>query len=154
MSVTVDTNILLYASNEDAPEQERAGALLAHLAQGPGLVTLLWPTVLGYLRMATHPAVFASPLTPGQAEANVGRLMDLPHVRVVGETEGFWPTYQAVSHTVTPRGNLVPDAHLAALMIEHGVARIWTRDRDLRRFDGITVSDPFDKRFDSGFAPG
>lgn len=42
-----------------------------------------------------------------------------------------------------PTGNLVPDAHLAALMLEHGVATIVTRDRDFRRFRGLSIDDPF-----------
>jgi uncharacterized protein len=44
---------------------------------------------------------------------------------------------------VSPRGNLVPDTHLVALMHQHGVATIWSHDRDLRRFSAITVRDPF-----------
>lgn len=151
MSTTLDTNVLLYASNEDAPEHERARALLSHLAEGPSLVVLLWPTLLGYLRLATHPSVFSSPLTPAQAEDNVDSLLQRPHVRVAGEIDGFWSTYRRLAGTVGPRGNLVPDAHLVALMLQHGVSRIWTRDRDLRKFDGITVSDPFSDRYRAGF---
>jgi predicted nucleic acid-binding protein len=50
-----------------------------------------------------------------------------------------------------PRGNLVPDAHLVALMQQQGVATIWTADRDFRKFDGITVLDPFSDRYRDGF---
>lgn len=151
MSATVDTNVLLYASNADAAEHDRATALLEHLAAGPALVVLLWPTLLGYLRLATHPAVFAAPLTAAEAEHNIEGLLALPHVRAVGETDRFWPIYRKVAGEVAPRGNLVPDAHLVTLMHLHGVSRIWSRDRDLRRFDGITVADPFAKRYASGF---
>lgn len=151
MSTTVDTNVLVYASNDGAPEHERASALLAHLAEGPALVVLLWPAVLGYLRLATHPSIFASPLTPAQAEANVDALTQLPHVRVVGEIDGFWSTYRGVAGSVAPRGILVPDAHLVALMLQHGVSRMWSRDRDLRKFDGVTVADPFGDRYQTGF---
>lgn len=151
MSVTVDTNVLLYASNSDALEHERAGALLGHLAAGPSLVVLLWPTLMGYLRLATHPSIFSSPLAPAEALANVESLLQRPHVRAAGEIEGFWTSYRRVTDTVTSRGNLVPDAHLVALMHQHGVSRIWSRDRDLRKFDGITVSDPFTDRYRGGF---
>lgn len=152
MSVTVDTNVLLYASNTDAAEHELAAALLAHLAAGPSLVVLLWPTLLSYLRLATHPSVFSSPLTPDDAMANVEALLGLPHVRAAGELDGFWGAYRRVTAGLTSRGNLVPDAHLVALMHQHGVSRIWSRDRDLRKFDGITVSDPFSDRYRGGFA--
>ena len=151
MSQTVDTNVLVYASNAAAPEQVRAKELLDHLASGPELVYLMWPTVLSYLRLVTHPAIFAAPLSHAEATANVASLLVRPHVRAVGEVDGFWQTYLQVTAEVSTRGNLVPDAHLVALMIQHGVTTIWSRDRDLRKFDGITVLDPFLDRFAAGF---
>lgn len=151
MTDTVDANILVYASNEQAPEHGRALALLDHLAIGPALVVLLWPTLLGYLRIVTHPSIFPSPLTPEVAEANVDALLARGHIRAAGEVDGFWPAYRRVAAPLAPRGNLVPDAHLVALMAQHGISRIWSRDRDLRKFDGIAVSDPFSDRYRDGF---
>lgn len=151
MSQTVDVNVLVYASDQGAAEQPRAVALLGHLAGGPGLVVLLWPVLAGYLRIATHPAIFDRPLAHADAAANVEALLALPHVRVAGELDGFWRSYRAVTADVPVRGNLVPDAHLVALMHQHGVATMWSRDRDLRRFDGIDVRDPFESRYAAGF---
>jgi toxin-antitoxin system PIN domain toxin len=151
LSVTVDTNVLVYASNPRVPENERASALLAHLAAGPALVVLLWPTLISYVRLVTGSFVYPQPLTHAEAVANVGSLLDRSHVRAVGESDAFWETYQRVAEPVAPRGNLVSDAHLVALMHQHGVSRIWSRDRDLRKFDGITVTDPFAARYRSGF---
>jgi predicted nucleic acid-binding protein len=51
--------------------------------------------------------------------------------------------YRRVTEPLVVSGNLVPDAHLAALMRQHGVARIWTHDRDFMKFDRIEVRDPF-----------
>lgn len=144
MSVTIDTNVLVYASNVDASEHERAVELVESLAAGPSLVVLLWPTLLGYLRIATHPSIFPSPLSHAAASANIDALLIRPHIRALGEMEGFWESYLLVADDVTLRGNLVSDAHLVALMRQHGVSRIWSHDRDLRKFDGITVSDPFE----------
>ena len=149
MSGTVDANVLVYASNSDAPEQSRALALLDHLARGPALVVLLWPTVTAYLRLATHPSVFRSPMSHAEAAANIDSLLAQPHVRIAGED--FWPTYPRVAGEVPPRGNPVPDAHLVALMHQHGISTIWSRDRDLRKFDGITVNDAFAARHADGF---
>ena len=142
MSVTVDANILVYASNADDPQHDRALALVERLAIGPEIVYLFWPVLLGYLRIATHPAILPNPLAPGVAMANIEALIDRPHIRVVGEAEGFWPTFRRTAGD-RPRGNDVPDAHLASLMRQHDVRVIWTRDRDFRRFDGIDVRDPF-----------
>ena len=151
MTTTVDTNILVYASDTDAPEHARARALLEHLAAGPDLVVVLWPTLLGYLRIVTHPSICAAPLPFDVAQANVAALLALPHVRAAAETGEFWPAFTAVADDVPVRGNLVPDAQLVALMRTHGVNHIWSRDRDLRRFDVITVTDPFDDRYATGF---
>lgn len=152
MSQTVDTNILVYASNADAGEHDRARHLVEHLSVGPAIVVLLWPTILGYLRIATHPAIFPTPLSHDAAAGNIEALLGRAHVRVLGEGDGFWTTYRSVADAVKPRGNLVPDAHLVALMRRHGVATIWSRDRDFRKFDGITVKDPYDQRYAAGFA--
>lgn len=62
---------------------------------------------------------------------------------MASEREGFWSAYRQVAGQVPARGNLVPDAHLVALVHQHGISTIWTRDRDFRRFDGIQVRDPF-----------
>lgn len=151
MTTTVDTNILVYASDTDAPEHARARALVEHLATGPDLVVVLWPTLLGYLRIVTHPSICAAPLPFEVARANVDAFLALPHVRAAAETTEFWGAFTNVTAAAPVRGNLVPDAQLAALMRTHGVHHIWSRDRDLRRFDAITITDPFDDRYANGF---
>jgi len=143
VSVTVDANVLIYASNEAEPVHAQARALVEGLATGPDIVYLFWPTIMGYLRIVTHPSVLPRPLSPRDAIANVDALRAAPHVRTPGEDEGFWDIYLA-TRSDTERGNAVPDGHLAALMRQHGVGTIYTRDRDFRRFDGIAAEDPFD----------
>lgn len=143
MSSTVDANLLLYASDEASSFHARALEVLEALARGPELVYLFWPTVMAYVRVATHPAVFEAPLAPDVARANVERLLALPHVQTAGEQPRFWDTFRAVAADADARGNVVPDAHLVALMRENGVRAIWTYDRDFRRFSGIDVRDPF-----------
>lgn len=138
MSVTVDVNVLVHAVNEDAPEHGAARELMQELADGPGLLHLFWPTLMGFLRISTHPRIMPAPITAAEASGVVGSLLALPHVRTGSEGERFWPTYLGLA-TPDVRGNLVPDAHLVALMREHGVATIHTLDRGLRRFEGIEV---------------
>jgi toxin-antitoxin system PIN domain toxin len=140
---TIDVNVLLYASDQASPMHDRAVELIDEIALGPEIVYLFWPTVMAYLRISTHPAVFDEPLAPSDAVSNIEQLLALPHVRSVGEGETFWHRYREVAGDVNPRGNLVPDAHIVALMLENGVRTIWSRDRDLRKFRGVTVKDPF-----------
>lgn len=142
MSVAIDANLLLYASDESSSVHEAARTLLEQIASGPDLVYLFWPVAMGYLRIATHPRVFERPLTTEEALGNLGRLVERPHVRTPGEGDRFWPALLSVTRETYVRGNLIPDAHLVALMREHGVSKIWTRDRDFRKFDGIDVIDP------------
>jgi toxin-antitoxin system PIN domain toxin len=142
MSATVDANVLVYASDSQADSHDRAEALVRRLAAGPEILYLFWPVLLGYLRIVTHPGILANPLSPMAALGNVEALLDRPHVRAPGELEGFWPIFRSTAGE-RPRGNDVPDAHVAALMRQHGVGVIYTRDRDFRRFEGIDVRDPF-----------
>ena len=145
MSVTVDANVLLYASDEASPYRARSLALLDALADGPTLVYVFWPVVMAYLRISTHPSLFATPLSPVEAMANVDDLLALAHVQTVGEQARFWVRYRDVAIEADVRGNLVSAAHIVALMQENGVRSIWTHDRDYRRFPGIEVLDPFDR---------
>jgi uncharacterized protein len=144
LSVTVDANVLLYASDESSPFHTRARALLDRVANGDELVYLFWPTVMAYLRIATHPAVFETPLPPADAVANIESLLEQPNVQTAGEQDRFWPLYLRLAREADARGNLVSDAHLVALMAENGVRTIWTHDRDYRRFPSVEPLDPFD----------
>lgn len=143
MSVTLDANVLLYASDEQSPLQARALEVIEEHAAGDRFLYLFWPVITGYLRLATHPSVFATPLPLERAISNVEGLLSRPKVRGPGEGEGFWTILRDVLEEGTARGNLVTDAHLVALMRHYGVRTILTRDRDFRRFDGIRVRDPF-----------
>jgi toxin-antitoxin system PIN domain toxin len=143
MSSAVDANVLVHASDLGSPRQPRAAELLGRLAAGPELLYLFWPVAVAYLRISTHARLFARPLSPSQARANVASLLAQAHVRTVGEEERFWPVLDRTLADGDARGNLVSDAHLVALMHQHGVRTIWTADRDFLRFPGITPRDPF-----------
>jgi toxin-antitoxin system PIN domain toxin len=119
-----------------------AQAFLKDAVAGGDLFCLGWPTVMSYLRLATHPGIFAAPLSPAEALGNVDALVALPHVRLLSEQEGFLEVYREVAGGFPVRGNLVPDAHLAALLRQHGVRTLYTRDADFRKFPFLDVRDP------------
>lgn len=98
---------------------------------------------MSYLRIATHPRIFSDPLSPAEALGNIDALLRLPRVRTIGETEGFLDRYREVTGRLTARGNLVPDAHLAALLRQHEIRRLYTSDADFRRFEFLEVRNPF-----------
>lgn len=142
MSFGVDVNILLYASDESSPQHPRAAAFLQRCASDGQVFCLAWLTLMSYLRMATHPSIFTRPLSPAEAANNVEALLSLPQCRVIGEQDGFWKVYRQVTGEVPTRGNLVPDAHLAAVLRQNGIACLYTHDRDFRKFTFLDVRDP------------
>lgn len=151
MSRTLDVNVLVYAADRSADRHERARAFLDHVATTRTITYLFWPVILGYFRIVTHAGILRSPLSPTAAIDDVEDLIHRPQMIVVGEGEQFWTTFRAVAAVTPPRGPLVLDAHLVALMREHGVTTMWSGDRDFRKFDGITVKNPFEQRYSAGF---
>lgn len=142
MSAAIDVNLLLYASDADSPFHARAKQFLAESVARRDLIYLAWTTVMSYLRIATHPAIFAKPLSPVEAMGNIDALVALPQVKLLAEDAGFWAIYRETADAVHARGNIVPDTHLAALLRQHGVRRLYTTDRDFRRFDFLEATDP------------
>ena len=142
MSFSVDVNILLYASDNVSEYHERAADFLRNVAEGDEVCYLAWSTLMSYLRIATHPSIFLSPLSPFEAHANVDSLLARPYIRCVSEDERFWPTYSAISTQTPLRGNLVPDAHLAAVLKIHGIRTLYTHDRDFAKFAFLRIVDP------------
>jgi toxin-antitoxin system PIN domain toxin len=145
VSFAVDANLLLYASDAGSPHSRRAAAFLADRAAGREVFCLAWTTIMTYLRIATHHAIFTDPLSPEEAGRNIDALLHLPHVRVLAEEEGFWELYREVSRPAPVRGNLVPDAHLAALLRQHGVRTLYTNDTDFRKFKFLDVRNPLEE---------
>ena len=142
MSFALDVNILLYASDASSAYHRQAKSFIEScMAQGE-VFCLGWPTVMSYLRIATHPAIFDHPLSPQEAMGNIETLLALPHARLLSEEEGFWAIYRAMAEEVPIRGNAVPDAHLAALLRHHGVKTLYTHDRDFLKFPFLDVRDP------------
>lgn len=143
MSFAIDVNILLYASDASSRFHRRAAEFLRDVAAGSEVVCLAWSTAMAYVRIATHPSVFQAPLSPDDAADNLETLLRQPHVRLLTEEDGFWDVYREVTRGLTVRGNLVPDAHLASVLRQHGVRRLYTNDTDFRKFAHLDVRNPF-----------
>jgi hypothetical protein len=143
VSFSCDVNVLLYASDSSSPVHERARVFLTKAASGEDLLCLGWLTVMSYLRISTHSGIFAAPLSPAEALRNVEALSTRSHVRLLAEEDGFLDIYREVTGSFPVRGNLVPDAHLASLLKQHGVRKLYTRDGDFKKFSFLEVADPF-----------
>ncbi len=143
MSYSVDVNILLYASDSSSRHNTAALRFLEERSSETELFCLAWPVIMAYLRISTHPRIFATPLAPKMALANIEALLSLPKVRVIGEAEGFLEAYKEATSGLSVRGNLVPDAHLAALLRQHEVRVLYTNDLDFRKFGFLEVRSLF-----------
>ena len=93
MAFSLDANLLLHAVDSGNPFHERSRAFLDSIVSEAEIICLAWPTIMAFLRISTHPRIFAEPLRPAEAEANIEALLGLPQVRSIGETAGFWTTY-------------------------------------------------------------
>lgn len=144
MSYSIDANLLLYASNSGCREHAAARAFVMERAADPDLFCLTWPTIFAYLRIATHPSIFERPLSSETAWSNLRQLMNLPRVCIIGEQEDFLSHYEMATKGVVVRGNLVPDAHLAAILHQHGVKRLYSADTDFLKFRFLEVVNPLE----------
>jgi toxin-antitoxin system PIN domain toxin len=136
-----DLNLLLYATNADAPQHERARRWWESAVTGDENVGLAWIVILGFVRIATNPRIMSVPLTLAQALAIVGGWLAQPGIRVVEPTDRHWRILEELLAETGAAGNLTSDAHLAALAIEHG-ATLCSADRDFARFERLRWHNP------------
>jgi hypothetical protein len=139
--ILLDVNLLLYAHNTSAREHAVAAPWLKEALSGPKTVGFSWQTILGFLRLATTPKLFARPLELDEALGTVGAWLARDNVEIVDPTDRHWRILSELLPKSQARGPLIMDAHLAALAIEHG-ATLCTNDRDFLRFPGLKVEFP------------
>lgn len=137
----VDANVLLYAVNTASPQHRRARAWLDAALSGSGTVGFAWTVVLAFIRSATHPAVFPRPLSPEEALATVRAWVGEPPALVVEPTARHLDVLGGLLAESGTASNLVSDAHLAALAVEHN-ATLVSFDADFGRFRGVRWQQP------------
>ncbi|WP_203336662.1 TA system VapC family ribonuclease toxin [Nocardioides limicola] len=136
-----DVNVLLAAANADAPAHAPSRRWLENSLAGGAPVGLAWVALLGFVRIATHPRVFATPLTGDQAMGVVEQLLAAPTAHVVHPGSTHATRMRELLRRAGSGGNLTTDAHLAALALEHK-GTIVTFDSDFDRFAGVRWERP------------
>lgn len=139
--LVVDANVLLYAVNEAAADHDRARAWLDGALGGHDTLGFAWTVLLAFVRLSTHPAVFPAPLTPAQAIEVVRTWLGSTIALVVEPSTRHLDVLGALLTEAGAGGNLVSDAHLASLAIEHD-ATLVSFDRDFGRFAGLRWEIP------------
>ena len=118
--ILVDANILLYAEDQLNPQHEIARQWWDAQLSGGAPVCLAWSVLCAFIRIGTNPRVFERPLTLNQAISRVQSWLDRPCTRIITSTERHWAVLQGLLIEGQAHGNLVSDAHLAALAEQHG----------------------------------
>jgi toxin-antitoxin system PIN domain toxin len=139
--ILVDANILLYAEDSLQPRHQQARAWWDDQLSGTGVVCLCWTVLSAFIRIGTNSRVFEHPLSLEQALARVQSWLDQPCTRVVRPTERHWTVFRQVLTDGQAVANLVTDAHLAALAIEHG-CELASTDADFARFPKLKWRNP------------
>jgi toxin-antitoxin system PIN domain toxin len=137
----LDANLLLYAVHERAEQHERAAAWLTARLNGSRRIGFPWQSINAFLRISTHPRAFERPLDPATAWDRVTDWLNTSVAWLPEPGREYPRILGGIISTYDVRGNLIPDAALAALAIEHGVALIST-DTDFARFRELRWENP------------
>jgi hypothetical protein len=139
--VLLDANLLLYAVDSEAAEHDAAAEWLTRVLRGDRRVGLPWSTVGAFLRIATHPRIYERPLSSADATRFVADWLDAGPTWIPPTTRATFAQYESLTGSVAVTGNLVPDALLAALALEHGLT-VMSADTDFGRFPDVRAQNP------------
>ena len=137
----IDASILLYAVDATSPHQRKTAQWLSDQLSGDKRVGFPWQSIVAFVRIATHPRAAWQPLTPDQAWSYVADWLAADVAWVPTPTEQHGRILAGLITDYQLRGNVVADAELAALAIEHGLT-ICSADTDFARFREVDWLDP------------
>lgn len=137
----IDANILVYAHVSSFPQHEAAREWLDQQLNGSGPVGLPWVSMLAFLRLVANPRVFERPEPIADAWRQVRAWLTCETVWTPQPTERYAELLGRFLVLPGVHGNLVPDAHLAALALEHGLT-LCSTDGDFARFPGLRWLNP------------
>jgi toxin-antitoxin system PIN domain toxin len=139
--ILVDANILLYAEDSLSMHHESARTWWDAQLSGSAQLCLCWPVLTAFIRIATNARLHQRPLALKEAVDRVQSWIDQPCVRMILPTEQHWDILQRMLHDGNATANLVSDAHLAALAVEHN-CELCSTDADFARFPGLNWRNP------------
>ncbi len=138
-----DVNVLVHAFRSDLPRHDQYRRWLEGVVEDESAFGVSDLVASGLVRVVTHPRAFAHPSPIEKALAFVEALRTQPNAVWITPGERHWDIFSNLCRRVDAKGNIVPDAYLAALAIESGSEWI-TTDRDFARFPGLRWRHPLD----------
>jgi hypothetical protein len=139
--ILVDANLLVYAANRDAPEHDTARAWLDGWLNGTARVGVPWPSLLAFVRIVSNPAILRRAVTPREAWQQVQQWLACDTVWIPAPGPRHAEVLGALLERPFMSSRLVPDAHLAALALEHGLT-LCSTDGDFAKFAGLSWHNP------------
>jgi uncharacterized protein len=140
--IAVDANILVYGHRRDSPWFAQARQALQGLVEGPDTWAIPWPCIHEFLAISTHPGIFRPPTTLARSLEQIAALLASPSLVLLTEPAGYWPVLGRLLTAGRVTGAKVHDARIAAICLCHGVAELWTADRDFTRFPDLRTRNP------------
>ena len=144
--IAVDSNILIYAHRRDSEWHTPAAAALGTLAASGSPWAIPWSCAHEFYSVVTHPGIYSPPSTRDEACGQLDSWIASPALVMLGEDTGYWPELREVLVTGRISGPRVHDARIATICMRHGVAELWTADRDFSRFAGLRTRNPLTDR--------
>ncbi|MBU4317443.1 MAG: type II toxin-antitoxin system VapC family toxin [Proteobacteria bacterium] len=139
--ILVDANILLYAEDSLNSNHDKARKWWDGKLSGTETICLCWTVLAAFIRIGTNARVFEAPLSLEQATTRVQSWLDQPNTRLINPTDQHWRVFQQLLLDSKALANLVTDAHIAALAIEHG-CEVASSDSDFARFPKLKWFNP------------
>ena len=140
--IAVDTNILVYAHRADSPWHGGAEQCIRGLAEGASPWAIPWPCLHEFLAVVTSPRIFRPPTPLALALEQVDAWLASPSLVLLSESPGHWEALKRLLHAGHISGAMVHDARIATLCVNHGIAALWSADRDFSRFRDLKVVNP------------
>jgi uncharacterized protein len=139
--ILVDANVLLYAEDSLSGEHAAVRSWWDERLSGDAPVCLSWSVLQAFIRIGTNPRLHQRPLRVREACERVQSWFDQPCVRLIQPTDHHWALFQQMLKEGNAVGNLVSDAHLAALAVEHNCV-LQSTDTDFARFPSLKWENP------------
>ena len=136
-----DVNLLIYAVDKASTFHAAANAWLDGVLSSSDPVGFCYPTMLGFLRLATNRRIFDSPLSLAVATGYIDGWLQQPNATILVPTANHWPLVKDILKSSGTAGNLTTDAHIAAMAVEHGYT-VYSNDADFGRFDKVEWANP------------
>lgn len=140
--IAIDTNILVYAHREDSPFHQVAFDRIESLANSKAAWAIAWPCLHEFFSIVTHPRIFDPPSSIEIAVDQIEAWLECPGLHLIGETRNHWPILRTLLIAAKIAGPRVHDARIAAICEQHGIAELWTADRDFSAFPNLRTRNP------------